>query len=177
MKLFCVIAFTSMLFGSFPPTYPQNSAPRNWGAKDVRIRKTRPHLFIEFVKKGRGSLYEGEKEERVWLRLANNSIWPILICSGSVPSKYGDLELAYEVDHIEGTAEKPSTRHSDNCQNSIIKAGTTVIFSVPQTHVLPTLLLKVSYRYAWEKDPDGTENILEPRHFIYFYGSDLPNKG
>jgi hypothetical protein len=51
----------------------------------ILIRKDRPSVFIEFDRSGKAPpLFEGEKEERIWLRLHNNAQWAIEFCSFSL---------------------------------------------------------------------------------------------
>ena len=62
------------------------------------IRKDRPSVYIEFERSGKAPpLFEGEKEERIWLRLHNNTQWAIEFCSFSVKDQYGDTGIVYYV--------------------------------------------------------------------------------
>lgn len=46
------------------------------------LRKDRPSVYTEFQRSGKASpLFEGEKEERFWLRLNNNTRWAVAFCS------------------------------------------------------------------------------------------------
>ena len=145
--------------------------------RQVRILKNKPHVFISFVREGKlVPLYEGESDRRVWLRFHNNSRWQVMFCSGPVPKEYGETELTYEIERYRGSGETPGTRSSDACGYLLVNSGEHVLFSVPREHLIDGLALKIPYRYAWETDPDDSENILEPKHLVYFYSGDIPKK-
>jgi hypothetical protein len=144
-------------------------------SSDVRISKTKPHVFINFERKGRiEPLYLGESSERVWLRFNNNSKWKIMFCSNPVPKEYGHMEVIYEIDRYKGPGGIPGTRSSDTCGYFLLDAGKSILFSVPQEHLADGLAVKVQFRYEWEIDPDGADNLLEPKHYTYFYSEDIP---
>ena len=64
----------------------------------ILIRKDRPSVYIEFERSGKAPpLFEKEKEERIWLRLHNNTQWAIKFCSFPVNNQYGGAGIVYEV--------------------------------------------------------------------------------
>jgi hypothetical protein len=144
---------------------------------DVRVVKSKPHIFISYERMGKiAPLYTGESEKRVWLRFHNNSAWQAMFCSDVVPKDYGEAGVEYEVERYKGFRETTGTGLSDNCQYLLVKPGKSVLFSVPSEHLAEGLAIKVRYRYGWEVDPDGSDNELEPKHFVYFYSEDIPNQ-
>jgi len=143
----------------------------------VRIIKSKPHVFISYEREGEiEPLYVGESEKRVWLRLHNNSKWKIMFCSGPIPKEYGETEITHAIERYKGYGETPGTRSADSCGYLILESGKSVLFSVPREHLANGLAIKVQFRYEWEIDPDGSENLLEPKHYTYFYSSDIPKK-
>jgi len=169
-----------LLSGFLWTTDAQTKKARTHGAiitsSDVRIVKSKPHIFISYERMGKiAPLYVGESERRTWLRFHNNSAWQAMFCSDVVPKEYGETGVEYEVERYKGAGESPGAGRSDNCQYMVIKPGKSVLFSVPSEHLTEGLAIKVRYRYSWEIDPDGSDNELEPKHFVYFYSEDIPS--
>jgi hypothetical protein len=80
-----------------PPATPGADGGREEPA--VRLRKDRPSVFIAFDRVGhRPPLEEGESSTGVWLRLHNNTAWPLLVECFGVPKALGDVGLYYEVE-------------------------------------------------------------------------------
>ena len=88
---FLVIATTA-----FPAVGQQTSNPQ--GKRDIRISRRHPSIYISFVKIGEiEPLGSGESNQRVWLRLHNNTRWNLRIrYAGSPPKEYGE-GIAYSV--------------------------------------------------------------------------------
>jgi len=143
----------------------------------VRIAKDKPHVFVSYERRGKiAPLYAGESGERIWLQFHNNSKWKVMFCSGAVPKEYGDTEVTYELERYKGSGETPDTQSSDSCAYLLLESGDSVRFSVPREHLSDGLALRIQFRYQWENDPDGSDNLLEPKHFVYFYSEDLPKQ-
>ncbi|HVE57880.1 MAG TPA: hypothetical protein VNB22_13695 [Pyrinomonadaceae bacterium] len=142
---------------------------------DVRLIKDRPHVFISFQSETKVEpLYEGESGHRVWLQFHNNSRWKVKFCFHYVPEEYGKTGARYEIERYKGTGEVPSAGRSDTCRYSTLLPGKLHLFSVPREHLADGLAIKIQYHYAWEFDPDGTSNLDEPEHFVFFYSEDVP---
>lgn len=147
---------------------------RQTTSRDVRIVKHMPHVFIRFEREGKMEpLYSGESYERIWLRLHNNSRWKILLCSSPVPKSYGDAELEYEIERYRGSGDTPSTGSSDSCSYLMVGSRKSIVFSIPREHLAKGLAIKLSFRYEWERDPDGSFDIQEPTHWVYFYSGNV----
>jgi hypothetical protein len=75
-----------------------SSGPLRTAGKSIKLRKHRPDVFISFVKFGRRTpLESGESDQGVWLKLHNNTRWPIWVPSFGAPSEYGEAGLHYDV--------------------------------------------------------------------------------
>jgi hypothetical protein len=122
---------------------------------------------------------EWESDKRIWLRFHNNSKWQVGACMWDVPKEYGDKNIIYEVERYEKARDNktPLTVRGENgCPRVFIRPGESVLFSIPGEHLANGLAIKVLFRYEWESDPSGYSNPLEPKHYAYFYSSDIPKK-
>src|SRR5256885_16188403 len=90
-----VVGLLSLLL-CLPPALGQQS--REEERRAMLLRKDRPSVYVEFERRGKAPpLFEGEKENRIWLRLQNNSKWTIEFCSFSVKEQYGGTGVVYQV--------------------------------------------------------------------------------
>jgi hypothetical protein len=65
---------------------------------ELRLRKDMPTVYITFERAGkRKPLEQGESDQGVWLRLHNNTRWPLTLAMNGVPKEYGDATLFYDV--------------------------------------------------------------------------------
>ena len=151
----------SILLCLVPTSFPQKRGP------NVRLSKAHPSVYITFDHAGKiASMSNGEMEESVWLRLRNNTRWPIILDMNGVPSKaYGDAALFWDV-LCEGN--EPSVRRCHVCSFNPLSPGHYILFTVPREDLAKGCSIRVKFSYGWE-DSSG-----EPDHFVYFYGSDLP---
>lgn len=158
-----------------------NAQTRETTSKDVRLVKDRPNVYVNFEREGnRKPLKTGDSNKGIWLRFHNNSKWKVGFCMFDIPKEYGDKELNYEVERFENTKELKETPVASDpegsCSLVFIESGKSVLFSVPREHLAEGLAIKIQFRYEWETDPDGFTNELEPKHYAYFYSSDVPQK-
>ena len=66
--------------------------------QDVRISKSHPTVYISFVKAGQAEpLYTGESNERIWLKLHNNTRWKLRLALSGYPEKSYGVEIFYSV--------------------------------------------------------------------------------
>ncbi len=56
-----------------------------------------------------------------------------------------------------------------------IKPNQSFVFSVPSDYLKDNLKVSALFSYEWEFN-DGKLNFDEPKHKVYFYGSDIPKK-
>lgn len=149
----------------------------NMTSSDVRVIKDKAHIFISFERKGKiAPPYIGVSNMRVWLRFHNNSRWKVMFCSGLIAKEYGETEAEYQVERYKGSGETPGTRGSDSCQYLLVSPDKSVLFSVPLEHLAYGLAIKIEFRYEWELDPNGSDDLSEPKHYAYFYSDDIPSK-
>ena len=148
-------------------------------SKDVRLVKDRPNVYVSFEREESWkALKKWESNRRVFLRFHNISIWHVGACMWDVSKEYGDKDLTYDIERFKKTGgETPiSTDPEGSCPRVFIEPGKSILFSVPREHLAEGLAIKVQFRYEWESDPDGFASELEPKHYAYFYSSDIPKK-
>ena len=173
MKL--TILSVAVILSAFAPTVSsQTRGPKPLTSRQVRINPKDPHVVLSLVKDAQvADRFQGKSDDRVFLRIRNNSIWTIMFCSEPVPKVYGDLAVTYRIERYLGLGEIPGTGSSDACSYYLLESKKSVIFSVPRRHLAERLAIAVPFKYEWEVDPDGSDNLLEPKHSVYFYSSDL----
>ncbi len=150
-----------------------------------RPDNTKPTIFITAERKGKRAPQEsGESGNAVWLRLFNNSKWPIIFAVFEVSKELGDVGMYYDVEAKKGweTVNTPGSRVLRQIQVSEVPAGNplpafynlyrlrpgkSVLFSVPAEHVAQNLLLRIRFSYGWE-GRNAYISRLEPSHFVYF---------
>ena len=144
-----------------PTSFAQKRVP------NVRLSKAHPSVYITLDHQGKiASMSNGEIEDTVWLRLRNNTRWPIILDMNGVPSKaYGDAALFWDV-LCEG--REPAIVRCHACSFNPLHPGHYILFTVPRADLAKGCAIRVKFSYGWE-DSSG-----EPEHFVYFYSSDLP---
>lgn len=139
--------------------------------ENVRIVKKLPTLYIAFEKAGKLQAPDsGDERERIWLRLHNNSRWPIRLDMGGVPPEYGDAKLFFD-GLLDGEVIFRNRCHT--CSTNLLSPGKSILFSVPRKDLGPGRAIRVKFSYGWEDWDDVTAG-REPEHFIYFTSSTLP---
>jgi hypothetical protein len=141
-------------------------------ALDVRLRKDKPTVYIEFERSGnREALFARESNKGIWMQLHNNTKWSIVLNMHGVPSDdYGDASLIYDVlsDRqivIDGACHV--------CSFNSLGSGRSLLFSIPAEHLSNGRALRVKFSYSWEGQ-SGHVTGQEPEHYVYFYASQLP---
>jgi hypothetical protein len=138
--------------------------------RQFRIRKDMPTVYITFERTGkRKPLEQGESDEGVWLRLHNNTRWPLRLAMNGVPKEYGDAALFYDV-LSEGKIVIEGRCHV--CSSNELRPGSSLLFSLPTEYLAKGGAIRVRFSYGWEQ-PDDVFADREPRHFVYFYSSKL----
>jgi|ERR1043166_3793842 hypothetical protein len=163
------IVIFSIVFTTFAA---QHSGLAALQAED-RIKSGLPSVYITLERTGkRKPLEQGESDEGVWLRLHNNTRWPLTLAMNDVPKEYGDAALFYDV-LSDGKVVTERTCHA--CSSNQIRPGGSLLFSVPREDLSERGSIRVSFSYAWERAHDVFAG-REPQHFVYFYSSKLPRK-
>lgn len=168
-KMKKILAITFILCGVVISLQAQHK-PRGTQAES-RIRKDMPTVYIAFERGGsRKPLEQGESNEGVWLRLHNNTRWPIMLEMNGVPPEYGDAALFYDV-LSEGKLILEGRCHV--CSSNRISPGRSLVFSVPREDLAKGKSIRVKFSYGWE-DPDDVFAGREPEHYVNFDASKLP---
>jgi hypothetical protein len=177
---------------------PQQKGPSSAAA--ILIRKDRPSVYLEFEKEGKAPpLFQGEIDERIWLRLQNNTPWAVEFCSLPVPKVLGDVGVVYGVKHIPVTMrEEGFSNHSGSLKNALpvgktqketpdipegyttgdtctpynLGSGRSVSFSVPRDHLADQLLIEFEFWYEWENRDN--ELASYPQCLVSFSHTRLP---
>jgi hypothetical protein len=132
-----------------------------------------PSVYLEFKKVGKcPPVNRGEKNERIWLALRNNTRWQISVLANGVISEcYGDASPFYEVEADKFAMPDgpiPYGHGLDVASSLEIGPGDVLSFSVPRTDLDPGLSIRVDFEFAWERNRRYT------RHSSYFRYWDLP---
>lgn len=132
----------------------------------VRVVEGQPTIYMALERQGdREPLRNGESRNGIWLRLFNNTRWPIRLDMSDVPSDdYGDAELFYDV--MKGK-QLVWQNQCHACSTNLLTAGQSLLFSVPRETVENGKALRISYSYDWEADDKGSDT-LEPTHYVFF---------
>lgn len=140
--------------------------------KDVRIERSKPGVYIAFERVGQlKSPNAGDEKDRVWLRLHNNTRWPLILEMSAAPSvEYGDAGLFYE--SLSG-AEVIFRIQCHVCTLNSLGSGKSLLFSIPGKELTKERMMRVKFSYGWE-DPNDVVAGREATHFVYFDGSNLP---
>ncbi len=142
----------------------------------VRPNKDKPPVYVTYERSGvRIPLNEGESKNGYWLRLHNNTKWKLILRVNGVPNpSYGDAILFYQVDRIRGSGFTPVGYSSHVASIIKLKAGSSILFSLPQEHLAEGLAIRLRYNYEWEMREEGSSPASEPAHTVTFSSSDLP---
>ena len=139
--------------------------------ENARITRNSPTVYITFIRMAkREPLRAGESDQGVWLKLHNNTRWPITLEMNGVPTEHGDAGLFYDV-----LLEKKVIleRQCHVCSLNNLNPGRSLLFSLPREYLTKGQVIRVKFSYGWE----GSDAIFadrEPDHYVYFHASKLP---
>jgi len=124
----------------------------------VRIDRTKPVVYIDFVKIGEEQpIRISDSKERVYLKLVNNSKWSIYVGS-FVYGKEEKTGLYYEVERQstyfqnefdDSEIPKGYQRGHVGSPDDLLKPGSSINFSVPKNHLAENLKIRVSFDFEW----------------------------
>ena len=142
----------------------------------VRSNKDRPTVYLTYERSGpRKPLTNGESNRGIWLRLHNNTKWKLILRVGGVSNpSYGDFVVFYEIERTQGGGFTPVGYRSHVASVIKLKAGDSIVFSVPHEHLDKGLELRIRYNYDWELRDDDSLSAKEPYHTVTFPSSNLP---
>jgi hypothetical protein len=162
VRTFILLFVLAYCFG--PTTAQRRSA-------EPRLSKSRPSVYITFEREGKiASRSTGEVQETVWLRLRNNTRWPIILDMNGVPKEYGDAGLFHDVLN-EGKVIAEKRCHA--CSFNPLPPGHYLVFTVPRLDLVKGYSIRVRFSYGWEDESDVAGG-REVEHFVYFHSSSLP---
>lgn len=182
--------FALIIFGStllVAGSYAQGSLNKSKSQTSVKLSSEKPGVYISFERLGkRMRLRDDEGDDGVWLRLVNNMRFSIRFCSFGI-SEEGDRLIASQKNFGVGVkydVELTNPQIFDEAKNKMpigygsrsscflfeLKPGSFISFSVPNEHLVKGLSIRVPFNYEWEKLTEDN-----PRHFVLFGSSSLPN--
>lgn len=138
----------------------------------LKIVRDKPNVYISYVRRGKQApIFEGESENRIWLRIHNNTKLKIFFCEFPVTKEYGDVGIYYDVDRINPRENEPTEvpggyGQSDACDLYTLPSGQTRLFSLPEAHLGENLAIRIRYYIGWtgnwidDKD-DGTFHFVK----------------
>lgn len=157
-------------------------------ASNIKISADNPSVYITFEKFGkRTPLREGESEDGMWLRIHNNIRHSIRFCSFGTseegeqliaPNNEFQIGINYDIEITnyklfgKTRADAPNGYPTGSlCFGYELKAGKSVLFSVPAEHLVKGLSIKIPFKYEWEEESEDN-----PTHFVYFNSESIPKK-
>ena len=148
--------------------------------KQIRLDSTRPSAYIEFVKFDKEDpVFADDSEERVWLKLTNNSIWSIYvgIFTYGRDNKKSVFHFVERETDNSADLDVPNgyTRRHWGSADSELKSGKSFLVSIPKNHLAKNLNIRVEFEYEWERELNNTD-YRNPTHSIFFSSSQLPDK-
>lgn len=140
--------------------------------RNVRLERRKPSVFITFERVGQlKSPDPGDERERVWLRLHNNTKWPLMLDMSAVPSaEYGDAGLFY--DGL-SKGEVIFRNQCHVCTLNSLGPGKSLFFSLPRSDLAKEGAIRVKFSYGWE-DQNDVAGGREAEHHVYFEAAKLP---
>jgi hypothetical protein len=162
---------------SCPSTQPQVACKL---ARDT----AKPFVYIKFDHAGpREPLEQGERPRGLWLKLVNNSEFPIVVSARSSRTEPELIVLddivtpAIREFHGPEPMDYGSMPHG-YASASDISGGTTIepdkgiVFSIPENHVAPGWFIQVAFQF----DMPPLEHGAQPVCYVAFDWDDLPDK-
>lgn len=148
----------------------------------LAIDPQRPFVYLEFVRLGpRQPLTEGESSSGIWIRLRNNSKYPIDVDAYRVDPTKTAIALCHGVvqvgsganGHAEGSARlrAPSGYDTADVVTTItVASGEALQFAIPEEHVRPDWYIRVKFDFHLARTPKGRS----PYSFTDFVWTDIP---
>lgn len=203
---FVVLIFLILLFVTISPAQKQKSSRKSSSQTNIgRISKEHPSVYITFVKTGkRESTYVGEIDDRIWLRLHNNTRWKLLLMAQGadgltfakgdeeeVGMFYGVEGIPKEEEHSgpvdlypskppePATVQAPVKDKYDECE--IPPGHWCHVCSIIELKSKKSFLFSVPRDWLCKNlqlyvvyQYEWEEDVGEPEHRVYFEGSKIP---
>src|SRR5262245_41677600 len=141
--------------------------------QQLRLRHDKPSVYISFVRVGKiEPLVTGISDQHIWLRITNNTRWPIWLDASDVPKEYGDSSLYYTIESVkDGRIVIDSRCHA--CSIVPLASGKSWVFVVPLDYLDKGQRIRINFSFDWE-DRDDAFAGREAEHSVFFYSSKLP---
>lgn len=151
-------------------------------SETIRLIQTKPSAYITFEKfVTREPRFIGESNEKVLLRLHNNTKWNLTISTLSCKTIEDECMVFYKIDQmfsIKTTDNKTDfpkinrVKHVSAAKQ--IESGKSLLFTVPKEDLAEGLYILVEINYEWESGGNGGSGNGYIFHEIPFYSTDLP---
>lgn len=153
--------------------YAQRSKTRRSGALVVA---SKPAVFLTFLRLTNIKPDDPANDPNyLFFRLTNNSRWPIwLQMSGVSKKEYGDASLYYAIEDKETGAVRIGSTQCHVCSVNPLRAGDSIVFSIPLGDAGRDARMRIEYSFAWERDNE-IESGSYSEHSVVFYFSYLPS--
>jgi len=182
---YCVVAIAMIYFGT---ASPQNGmALRTYGGCDV-VDPSKPPQFVSYERtEPVSNRQRGARENRVWLRLHNNTSCTIIIATDGVklsklPGGTATFDLQdgtvigvnYEVQDSRREKGPKPVHGGDEVIISRLPSSRSIIFSVPYIYFKQRLDIVVPFKYEWERS--SSPRVGPVYHRVSFRSEDLPQQ-
>jgi hypothetical protein len=154
---------------------------------NTQVKPEKPSIYLDYV---------CQSNDKIRLRMLNNTIWTIAVSSDELYYKTkkivklsngkefytmpNDKEVSIRY-RIEKNAlptkniKVPEITYADSFFTNWISSDDSILFSVPIKYLKDDLQIFVRFNYEWEVSKNGT--ILSgPEHRVSFRGIDIPDK-
>lgn len=140
--------------------------------KSVHVDKKQPTIYLTFerIRNIERNAYE-EDNERIWLRLHNNTYWGIRLEASGENKVFGNTKLYYDILNSDEKFEERIRCHV--CSIITLGEGKSILFSFPRKHFTEGNFLRLKFSYEWENSDDVFAG-RSPTHYVYFYSINLP---
>lgn len=152
----------------------------------LALDSRKPFAYIEFDHTGgRQAEADNEPSQGLWLRLVNNSVFPILVRvhnSETVSDRIivEDVVTSYQIRRIPksgpidyGPMPKGYTSALDVAGTDRVDPGKEIVFSVPLNHVSPAWYLQVPFQFDLPLTEHGA---AQPVCYAAFEWDNIPEK-
>jgi len=204
MKMLRLVWLHILIAAIAIPVSAQQKSDRH--PNDARVSKNHPTVYISFVKAGQAEpLHTGESNERIWLKLHNNTRWKLRLALDGYPGKAYGVEIFYSVKtvprdreivmlpklvrpQIPPGVESPkredvdtSETRKDDCDSLDLFHGGH-LFTVFNLHPGKSLTFTVPREYLCKRsyicvnfEYEWESDSQEPEHKVCFYGYQIPD--
>lgn len=140
--------------------------------KSVRLVRSKPLVYITLERIGaRTPLYLNESNVGAWLRLHNNSRWPVALAVGGIEKEYGEALVPYDVviGGARGGDVVPRGYALGDAHTEVtLVPGRSIVFSVPREHLAAGASIRVPFNFPWDRRPGYAGYDDEVEHYVRF---------